>query len=76
MQFYELVDAEREGSISEAERAELDAYLSIEHLMRVVKAEAHRRQIWQISHRIVRLEVIDWGRPFDQRASARRRCER
>ena len=38
--FYELVDTERDGSIDDATHTELDSYLCIEHLMRLVKAEA------------------------------------
>jgi hypothetical protein len=40
---YDLIDLERAGKISEAEQQELESYLYIEHLMRMVKAEAHRR---------------------------------
>ncbi len=40
---YELIGAERDGQLSEDERRELDTYLHIEHLMRLVKAEAYRR---------------------------------
>jgi hypothetical protein len=39
---YELVEADREGTLREAERQELETYLNIEHLMRLVKAEVHR----------------------------------
>lgn len=41
--FYELVDAERERRLTEDEVDELDAYMYLEHLMRMMKAEAHRR---------------------------------
>ncbi len=40
--FYALIDAERNGTITEEERAELDSYIAFEHLMRLVKVEAHR----------------------------------
>ena len=40
--FYELVDAEREGPISDDERAELDTYVYVEHMVRLIKAEAGR----------------------------------
>ena len=38
-----LIGAERDRQLSEEERRELETYLHIEHLMRLVKAEAHRR---------------------------------
>jgi hypothetical protein len=38
---YELIDAEREGKITPEEKEELDAYMSLEHIMRLVKSEAH-----------------------------------
>lgn len=41
--FYALIDAEREGLATDAERKELDNCLYLEHLMRMVKVEAHRR---------------------------------
>lgn len=40
---YELIDLDRAGQMGEAEKSELESYLSIEHLMRLVKAEAHRK---------------------------------
>lgn len=40
---YELIRAERDGQLSEDERHELDSDLALEHLMRLVKAEAHRK---------------------------------
>jgi hypothetical protein len=40
---YALIEAERDRQLSEDERHELESYLAIEHLMRLVKAEAHRR---------------------------------
>jgi hypothetical protein len=40
---YELIEAEREGPLSDEERRELETYFHIEHLMRLVKAEAYRR---------------------------------
>ena len=40
---YELIDTERDGQLGEEERRELETYLQIEHLMRLVKAEARRR---------------------------------
>jgi len=40
--FYSLIDAERAGTISDEERNELDTCISVEHMMRLVKAEAHR----------------------------------
>jgi hypothetical protein len=38
-----LVEAERAGQLSDQERLEMETYLHIEHLMRLVKAEAQRR---------------------------------
>jgi hypothetical protein len=40
---YALIDAEREGGRGADERHELGTSLYIEHLMRLIKAEAHRR---------------------------------
>ncbi len=40
---YELIEAERDGQLSEDERHELDTYVNVEHWMRLFKAEAHRR---------------------------------
>lgn len=46
---YDLIDRERAGQISEDERNELDTYVYIEHLMGLVKAEAHRKLSQQAS---------------------------
>ena len=46
---YELIDKERAGQITEAERNELESYLYLEHLMRLLKAEAHRQLEQQAS---------------------------
>jgi hypothetical protein len=40
---YELIYTERDGSLTEEERQELDSYLVIEHLMELVKLEAQRQ---------------------------------
>jgi hypothetical protein len=40
---YGLIDLDRVGQMSEAEKGELESYLYIEHLMRLVKAEAYRK---------------------------------
>jgi hypothetical protein len=40
--FYALIDAERAGTITAEERAELDSCINLEHMMRLIKAEAHR----------------------------------
>lgn len=40
---YTLIDQERTGQITEAEQRELESFMYIEHLMRLVKAEAHRK---------------------------------
>lgn len=39
--FYALIDAERAGSITDEERAELNSCINLEHMMRLIKAEAH-----------------------------------
>lgn len=39
--FYVLIDAERAGTITDEERAELDSCINLEHMMRLIKAEAH-----------------------------------
>jgi hypothetical protein len=38
---YALIDAERAGTLTEEERAELDQSVYLEHMMRLIKAEAH-----------------------------------
>lgn len=40
--FYALIDAERNGFITDEERAELESCIGLEHMMRLVKVEAHR----------------------------------
>ena len=37
---YDLIEAERNNAISDEERNELNSYENLEHLMRLVKAEA------------------------------------
>ena len=37
-----LLDGQKAGTLSEAERAELNHYLELEHLMRLAKARARR----------------------------------
>ena len=39
--FYALIDAERAGIITEEEHAELDSCVNLEHMMRLIKTEAH-----------------------------------
>jgi len=39
--FYALIGAERSGTITDEERAELDSCINLEHIMRLIKAEAH-----------------------------------
>ena len=39
--FYALINAERLGTITDEERTELDSCVSLEHMMRLVKIEAH-----------------------------------
>lgn len=46
---YELISTERNGSLSEDERKELESYLVIEYLMELVKLEAHRQLRHQAS---------------------------
>lgn len=41
--FYELQEIERGRELAEDEEEELDSYLYLEHLMRLLKAEAHGR---------------------------------
>ena len=38
-----LVQREKDGEISEAEKSELDHYLELEHIMRLAKVRARRR---------------------------------
>ena len=40
---YELIHTEREGTLAEEERQELESYLVIEYLMQQIKLEAHRQ---------------------------------
>ena len=40
---YELIHTEREDSLTEEERQELESYLVIEYLMELVKLEAQRQ---------------------------------
>jgi hypothetical protein len=37
----DLIERDREGDVSPAEKSELDHYLQLEHLMRLAKARAH-----------------------------------
>lgn len=46
---YELIHTERDGSLTEEERQELDSYLVIEHLIELVKLEAQRQLKQQAS---------------------------
>ena len=46
---YELVHAERDGSLTEEERQELESYMLIEYLMELIKLEAHRQLRQQAS---------------------------
>lgn len=40
---YELIHTERERTLAEEERQELESYLVIEYLMEQIKLEAHRQ---------------------------------
>ncbi|GAC1344156.1 MAG: hypothetical protein NVSMB27_04770 [Ktedonobacteraceae bacterium] len=46
---YKLIHTERDGSLTEEERKELDSYLVIEYIMELVKLEAHRHLRQQAS---------------------------
>lgn len=46
---YELIDRERAGQLSDTEARELESYLYLEHLMRLMKVEAHRQLEQQAS---------------------------
>ena len=46
---YELIHAERDGSLTEEERQELESYMMIEYLMELVKLEAHKQLRQQAS---------------------------
>jgi hypothetical protein len=46
---YELIHADRDGSLTEEERKELDSYLVIEQLMGLIKLEAHQELRQQAS---------------------------
>ncbi len=48
-QAYELIYADRDGELTEEERKELESYLVIEHLMELIKLEAHRQLRQQAS---------------------------
>lgn len=47
---YELIHTERDGSLTEEERKELDSYQVIEYLMEMIKLEAHRKLKQQASN--------------------------
>lgn len=40
---YELIHAERDRSLSEDERGELESYMVIEYLMELIKLETHQQ---------------------------------
>jgi hypothetical protein len=40
---YELIHTDRDDELTEEERKELESYLVIEHLMELIKLEAHRQ---------------------------------
>lgn len=46
---YELIYTERDGSLTEEERKELESYLVIEYLMELIKLETHRHVKQQAS---------------------------
>ena len=41
---YELIHLDRDGSLTETERQELESYMFIEHLMELIKLEARRQR--------------------------------
>ncbi len=40
---YELIHADRDGELPDEEHKELESYLVIEHLMELIKLDAHRQ---------------------------------
>lgn len=46
---YDLIYTEKDGSLTEEERKELDSYFVIEQIMELVKLEAHRQLRQQAS---------------------------
>jgi len=46
---YELIDAERTGTLTDDEHEEMESYLAIQHIMILAKAEAHRQLQQQAS---------------------------
>lgn len=46
---YELIHAERDRSLTEDERRELESYMVIEYLMELIKLEAHQQLRQQAS---------------------------
>jgi hypothetical protein len=46
---YELIHADRDGKLTDEERTELESYLVIEHLMELIKLEAHQQLRQQAS---------------------------
>jgi hypothetical protein len=46
---YELIRSDRDGSLTDDERKELESYAVIEYLMELVKLEAHRQLRQQAS---------------------------
>ena len=46
---YDLIYTERNGSLTEEDRQELESYLVLEYLMELVKLEAHRHVRQQAS---------------------------
>ena len=46
---YALIEAERDGSITEEQRAELDRNIHLEYMMGLVKVEARKRLAQQAS---------------------------
>jgi hypothetical protein len=49
-QVAQLIEAEKTGTLTASEKAELDHYLELEHIMRLVKARARQRLTHEQPH--------------------------
>src|SRR5438105_12559533 len=63
----ELIEREREGSLSVDEKAELDHFVELEHILRMAKAKAARFSV--VAHEISEHLRVEVARRAD------RRCE-
>jgi hypothetical protein len=64
---YDLVEIERERSLGDDEQRELDSYLCLNHLLKMMKIEAHRQLGQQASQ-------SRWRRRFAFLSSCATRC--